>query len=155
MKKIDLGQAFQILGNVGVVLGILLLVYELDQNRDMMVAQTRNSIAQSNATLLHNEALSGEIIEISDKAFAGQSLTPLEEGRFILNWQAYFELWENIFFQYQNGLFSEEEYLARRQAWSRLFSHKAIRDLWCSRQRERAERFNADINDLLGEARCE
>ncbi len=155
MKKIELGQSFQILGNLGVIIGILLLVYELNQNRDLMVAQTRNSIAQSQAALIHNEALSEDMAGISRKAFAGKSLTPNEEGRFILNWTAYFGLWENIYFQYQNGLFSDEEYRARRQSWRRLFSEKPIRDLWCSRRTERAEQFNADINEFLGEDRCE
>ena len=46
MKKIDLGQALQILGTAGVILGIFLLVYELNQNRELMAAEIRNSIAQ-------------------------------------------------------------------------------------------------------------
>ncbi len=45
MKKLDLGQTTLMLGNLGVILGILLLVYELFQNRQTMEAQTRNSIA--------------------------------------------------------------------------------------------------------------
>ena len=46
MKKLDLGQIAHLLGNLGVIVGILLLVYELNQNRSMMPAQTRNSIAR-------------------------------------------------------------------------------------------------------------
>ncbi len=52
MKKIDLGQTIGVLANIGVIIGILLLVYELSQNRQMMKAQTRNEIAQSTYELL-------------------------------------------------------------------------------------------------------
>jgi len=47
MKKIDLGQTLTILANVGVLAGILLLVFELNQNREMMRAQTRSELASS------------------------------------------------------------------------------------------------------------
>ena len=46
MKRFEVGQALQLLGNFGVIVGILLLVYELNQNRDMMMAQTRNELSQ-------------------------------------------------------------------------------------------------------------
>jgi hypothetical protein len=39
MKKIDLGQTVAILANVGVLAGILLLVYELNQTRELAQAQ--------------------------------------------------------------------------------------------------------------------
>jgi hypothetical protein len=46
MKKIDVGQTLSIIGNVAVVTGILLLVFELNQNREMVMAQTRNEMSQ-------------------------------------------------------------------------------------------------------------
>jgi hypothetical protein len=45
MKKLDLAQTLQLVGNAGVIIGILLLVYELAQNREMMRAQTRNELS--------------------------------------------------------------------------------------------------------------
>jgi hypothetical protein len=38
--------------NVGVVLGLLLLIFQLHQNRSMMRAQTRNEMAMGIVTLL-------------------------------------------------------------------------------------------------------
>ena len=46
MRNIDLGQTAGILANLGVLVGILLLVYELSQTRDMTRAQTRNELSQ-------------------------------------------------------------------------------------------------------------
>lgn len=44
MKKLDMGQSLGILANVGVLFGILLLVYELNQNRQMMEAAVRRHV---------------------------------------------------------------------------------------------------------------
>jgi hypothetical protein len=45
MKKIDFGQTVSVVANIGVVIGIVLLVYELNQNRQMTAAQTRHEMA--------------------------------------------------------------------------------------------------------------
>ncbi len=38
--------------NIGIVIGLILLIVELDQNRDMMRAQTRNVVAAETINLL-------------------------------------------------------------------------------------------------------
>ena len=40
--------------NIGVLIGIVLVLVELDQNRDMMRAQTRNELAMGIVDLLRN-----------------------------------------------------------------------------------------------------
>ena len=83
MKKIDVGQTLQIVGNFGVILGILLLVYELNQNRDMTAAQIRNSIAQATAALIRDEAQNAEVLDVSLRGIAGEPLTPLEQEQLV------------------------------------------------------------------------
>jgi len=51
MKKIDLGQSLQIFANAGVILGIVFLVFELNQNQDIGRAQVRNEIARAEQEL--------------------------------------------------------------------------------------------------------
>ena len=46
MKRLDSGQTLQLSGNLGVIVGILLLVYELNQSRDMMMAQKRTDLSR-------------------------------------------------------------------------------------------------------------
>jgi len=57
MKKPDLGQTISILANIGVLIGILLLAYELRQNTEAIQATTIQSIAdqsiQSNLAGVH------------------------------------------------------------------------------------------------------
>jgi hypothetical protein len=47
MKKIDRDQTISLLANIGILIGILLLVFELNQNRVVIEAQTRSAITAS------------------------------------------------------------------------------------------------------------
>jgi hypothetical protein len=155
MKKIDVSQTLQILGNAGVLVGILLLVYELNQNRDMMAAGTRNEVAQTLATMLRDDSSDAKLRDIQIRFSAGEELTPVERLQVSLNWIAYFRLWENMHYQYRNGLFDNEEYLAEQEAWRRNLADPAIREVWCSRQDEVSRQFADEIDRLLGDAPCE
>jgi len=56
LKKLDVGQTLQLVGNAGVIFGILLLVYELNQNRAMMQAQMRSNISDTLVDILVQQA---------------------------------------------------------------------------------------------------
>lgn len=156
MGKLSLSNLLQISGNVAVLAGILLLVYELNQNRVMMAAEIRNSMAQAAATLIQNEAHNPQVLEITVRGIAGEPLTALEKEQFSLIWISYFQLWENIHYQYRNGLFDASEYQGQRESWRRLLSQPGIQALWCSpRGRgERSTNFSAEIDQLLGDSGC-
>jgi hypothetical protein len=47
MKKIDLNQGVNTLANLGVIAGIVFLALEINQNSEMMRAQTRNEVANA------------------------------------------------------------------------------------------------------------
>ncbi len=83
MKKPDVGQTFGILANVGVVVGILLLVYELSLNRQMMRAQTRHDLAQGIVSQITLLATDGELAELIAKVNSGAGdVTEIERNRF-------------------------------------------------------------------------
>ena len=150
MKKIDLGQTLRLLGNAGVIVGILLLVYELDQNRQMMEAQTRNAIAETIVTLLTLEASTPEITEMQVKRAAGEPLTPAEEFIFRRLQQAYWRYRENVYYQYRRGLFEESEYLGQREVWLRILNTDEMsRSVWCGRPSEQSAAFTAEIDELM------
>ncbi len=154
MKKIDLGQILQLLGNVGVIVGILLLVYELNQNRDLMEAQTRNAIAETIVQILIDEANNLELGQAQLKIESGESLSPLEERQVGLNQVARFRYWENVYYQYRQGLFDDNEYIGQRESWRRILSDARVREHWCRRANLHSEQFLAEINALLGETGC-
>ena len=115
MKKIDLGQSVSVLANVGVLIGILLLAYELNQNRDMMRSQARNAIADTLVNILYQRATSPYLAEILAKLEAGEQLTAVETIRFLEMQAAEWRYRENVNYQYRNDLYDEGEYLAQRR----------------------------------------
>jgi len=132
MRRINLGQTVTILANLGVLVGILLLVYELNQNREMMRSQTRDSIAEMLINLLALEASDPRISEIYVKRASGEPLTPVEADRFQTIQWAYWRYRENVHYQYRNGLYEEEEYLALRAVWLRdLDTDELVRSIFC------------------------
>ena len=81
MKKLELGQTLQLLGNLGVIVGILLLVYELNQNRHMMMAQTRNELAQGVTNILFELQNNTEMAEIAFRRDQGEDLSEFESAQ--------------------------------------------------------------------------
>lgn len=72
MKKLSLGESLQLLGNVGVIVGILLLAYELNQNREFARIQfsTSNNAAfqEFERAMLNPELASVWAIAATDSA---------------------------------------------------------------------------------------
>ena len=123
MKKIDLGQTIQIVANLGVIGGLVLLAIELGQNNELMAAQARFerlSVQTESATILaENPDLAGFLL----KANSGAELDPIEETRLDyylrrvftnMEW-AYRELPENLLPRERWKTITAEPY--RRKFW--------------------------------------
>lgn len=79
MKKIDLGQTITILANVGVIAGLLLLVFELRQNSEALGLQARlereNTLRQGLTRRLNNS----DLVRAAAKAIEQEELSLEEE----------------------------------------------------------------------------
>jgi hypothetical protein len=78
MKKIDLGQTMNTLANIGVILGIVFLAFELRQSQVVGRAQTRNEVSRAGMELNQFSATKeiGDIVLRSDR---GEELSELEQ----------------------------------------------------------------------------
>jgi hypothetical protein len=156
LKKIDFGQTLHLLGNLGVIVGILLLVYELNQNREMMKAQTRNEMSQGLIHLFLEFSNDTETASIWRRGRAGEDLTEDEQTRFSLMTFSELRHHENVHYQYRNGLYDQTEYLAQRKAWRGLvFNNKGLVEIYCSYRFSLSSEFVADVDELLTVNTCE
>jgi hypothetical protein len=71
--------------NFGVLFGIILLIVELDQNRDMIRAQTRNDISQQITEFLSQIANNSELSNIKRRAEAGRFYSNADDWSFYLS----------------------------------------------------------------------
>ena len=115
MKQPDLSATIGVLANVGVLAGVLLLVYELNQSRSAMEAQTRSDLSEQ-----------------------------------VMNMIVEFRYHENAFYQYEQGLYEEPEYLAQRETWKNLvYSQPHKVNVWCSVRSGFSPRFVAEIESTV------
>jgi hypothetical protein len=149
MKKIDLGQTLQILGNVGVIVGILLLVYELNQNRQMMQAQTRNELSQTIVNQFFDSAGNESLADIVHRGQSGNLESEVEQRRYEWFLFSRFRYWENVHYQYRLGLYDEDEFSAQIQAFLPTFRRSGVSELWKSIKPAYSQDFVAAVDEML------
>ncbi len=156
MKKIGFGQTVGILANCGVLAGILLLAYELNQNRQMMEAQTRTALAQGIIDILTSHSSDEATSTLIRRGDADDNLSADEQVRYRRFVIAQFRYHENVHYQYRIGLYDEAEYLAHRATWQNVvFSQPGIVDIFCSTRGNLSPAFVAEIEGLLTTYTCD
>ncbi len=149
MKKIDLGQTIGLFANLGVLVGILLLVYELNQNREMMKAQTRHEMSQGIVDLLLTEATNPELNRILNRGLSGEEITGAELERLEIMMSAYFRYWEDVHYQYRAGLYDDSEFSRQKQSWAYLLTSRSTLEYWCGVRDRHSEAFVMEMDSLL------
>ena len=155
MKLDRANQLLQVAANLGVILSITFLAFELGQNRDMMRAQTRNELAQGIIELLVVQATDGELLNILRRGNAGEELSEDEQGRFNTMQNAFFRYWENMHYQYRNGLYDEIEFATQIEAIRGFLSGSAgTMNYWCRVRSIYSPEFADEIDGLLTTFTC-
>ena len=116
MDKDKLNQILSLSGNAAVLLGIVVLIYELQQNNVIAKAQMRSEISQSAINNI-GMAQTPEGMAISEKLQLGEGLTPGERTWVSSGYRKEFRAWENVHYQYRVGLYEENEMDSYRVFW--------------------------------------
>jgi hypothetical protein len=156
MKNNNLGQTANAIANVGVIVGILLLVFELSQNRDMMRAQTRNEISRGVVELLGSPSTNIELADAWSKIRQGDPITPAQGVMLETFSESVFRYWENVHYQYRQGLYEEEEFSKHLDTMIELTTNdEALKSWWCRRQSLYSRPFVDSLNGQLDRQLCE
>ena len=142
--------------NLGVLIGIVLLVIELQQNREMMRAQTRNEIAQGALSLLSLTANDQNLADIIVRSNNGDELTPSERFMYISRSESVFRHFENAHYQYRHGMFDEVEYQKQLYTQKLVISRNpGLIRYWCSFRSMYSTPFALEIDTLLEKDACD
>jgi hypothetical protein len=141
--------------NLGVLVGIALLVFELNQNREMVKAQTRHDISTEYSSFLTDTAYSPETVDIILRKVAGAETTPQEDLQYQFRLIAWFEIASNVHYQYRQGLYDESEWSAITARW-RGFANASpsVAEHWCRFRSQQTLEFQAAINPLFQKLDC-
>jgi hypothetical protein len=154
MKKLDVGQTVNTVANIGVIVGILLLVFELTQNRDMMRAQIRNEIATSLSGALP-AATDAELADALVRSDNGDELTGAESYRASLANEILFRYWENAYYQYEQRLYDEIEFSGHRGSIAASINGRPrLARFWCLNRAYYSPPFGEFIDSILPSDSC-
>jgi hypothetical protein len=144
------GRWVTVVANLGVLAGLLLLVAELRQNRDLMRAQIRHEL--STVLVEHQTAIAQDpqLVSAIRRGDAGEELSPDEAYQVLLRNNALIRYWENVHYQYREGLYDEAEFLSHRDAWARYMANSppAV-SFWCSWRDAHSPEFRAELDGVL------
>ncbi|MEZ4584818.1 MAG: hypothetical protein R2909_00250 [Gemmatimonadales bacterium] len=141
--------------NVGALLGLLLVALELRQNRELTRAQIRHDLAMGIVELLHVPAGNLQLAGVLQRAAVGEPLTADERFQFRLRSNALLRYWEDVHYQYRQGLYDEVEFLKQQDAWrAALEGSKGFTDYWCEVRSVYSPLFMEAVDELLAPGRC-
>ncbi len=124
----------------------------VDQAERVSRAQVRNSITeqivQINALTLSQPAL----LAVQGKSTRNESLDESEEDQMRVLAFMWFRHWENVHYQYRQGLYDESEYRAQREIWRIRLRESVWRDVWASRSQAFSPPFAKEIDEIIAES---
>ena len=155
MDTARLNQWLTLGANLAVLVGILLLVAELAQNRELMRAQMRTELSNGIIEILGFTATNPVLAEIVQRADNGEELTHSELLQYRHRVYGLFRYLENLHYQYRIGLFEEQEYSSQKLAWAAYLNNSnAAATEWCRLRPSVSPKFRKEVDAVLERHRC-
>ena len=139
--------------NLGVLVGIILILIELNQNATMMRGQTRNDVSVELIDLMSQVVTNPQLASLIHKVSNGEVLTAEESIQFQHREIAMFRYFENVHYQYRQGLYDESEFSTQREAWKRYWTPARV-SFWCEYRATVSPDFRAEMDSLHGVVHC-
>ena len=142
--------------NIGVLVGIVLLIFEIDQNRQAIRAQTRNDIAQGAIGVISLSIENPHLADILVRSNRGEELS--ESDKYMLNSRSetIFRYWENVNYQYRLGTYDEGEYSRHMVTMKVIAINTAsLREYWCENASMFSEEYEKAANEIFGGEFCQ
>lgn len=141
--------------NIGALIGLLLVVFQLRQNRDLMRAQIRHELSMGIVDLLMEPASNAQLASILLRAEQGDTLQPEEEFQFRLRSNALLRYWEDVHYQYRQGLYDMVEFTQQKRAWAGALQRSiGLVQYWCEVRTLYSPQFAAEIDSLVPKGAC-
>jgi hypothetical protein len=152
MKLDDVNRWMSLLASLGVIAGLLLLAFELQQNRQMVRAQTRNDIALGIMDMMFVTASNPQLNSVMRRGNAGEELTPDENEQYRQMMVARLRYYENVYYQYTQGLYDRSQFDKQKAAW-KAYAERSPGSLaiWCAQRANYSEDFVREWEALIAD----
>ena len=155
MSRIRLGRWLSLGANIGALVGLMLIVLQLQQSRELMRAQTRHDLAAGIVELLSAPAGNAQLAGVLRRGALGEELTDDEQYQFRLRTNALLRYWEDVHYQYRQGLYDEVEFSSQKAAWrNALATSVGLQAYWCEVRELYSPKFMAEMDALMESGSC-
>ena len=154
MKISAINESVSLIANIGVIASIVFLGLEMQQNTAMMQSQTRNSIVENQLSFYERAIENNDFAEVIADKRSDSNVYPIgspESFHYTLFIASQQRMWENEFYQYQIGLFDQDEFEARTNLWKREISVPANLQAWRRAEDSYAPDFRSYLNGMISE----
>lgn len=137
------------LGTLAVAISLIYVGIQIRQNTKVARSAARQAITElfidSNKDLVGDSSLAGAFI----RDLKGQELDEVERLRIFS--RAYLALrnWENIHYQYRNGMLTKDEWQGFRLNLGAVFEWQTVRTVWEKEKQFFSEEFQHEIDGIL------
>jgi hypothetical protein len=156
MSKERLIESIALGANCVTILGLIMVIVQLQQNRALMRAQVRHELATTIVDLLNTSANNSQLASVLRRGSLGEELTADEQFQFRLRSNALLRYWEDVHYQYRLGLYDEVEYSRQKAAWKATFASSiGFVSYWCEVRTLYSPLFASEIDGLLPPQSCQ
>jgi hypothetical protein len=156
MSKERLIQWIALVANCVTILGLVLVIVQLQQNRILMRAQVRHELAGTIVDLLNSTANNSQLASVVRRGGIGEQLTDDEQFQFRLRSNALLRYWEDVHYQHRLGLYDDVEYSRQKEAWKTTFANSVgLVSYWCEVRPLYSPLFASEIDGLLPPHSCQ
>jgi hypothetical protein len=152
MKPTNWKDTAELVGIVAIVLGLILVAYELRQNTKMMQAQTRTQITEEVVELFSVNMNDRDYANVLVRGNNLEELSAVEQYQYYRHRSAWANYWVNVAYQHKMGMYDEAEFLQQMTNIRRdMEIFPGLKVHWCAwRNRASRELIEALEGDLSG-----
>jgi len=139
--------------NVGILVGIAVLIIEINQNTQAMSTASRDELVAHTLSFFE-QGMDNQVIALAEyKRRSGTELDGFERSQLWLYQYYSTRIFENIYIQHQRGLFSDEEWAKYRRILKGIFGSNEIAvEMWNRTNGHWADDFHQEVAILLTES---
>lgn len=142
----------EVVGVIAIVVSLIYVAVQIRQSTKVARAATRQAIADSTESLGSDLINDGGMAEIFVKHINGEELSAVESLRLQARCYRDMQHWENIFYQFNEGLVSLDQWSGFRKNLAALMEIDAYREYWDHEASHYSDSFQAEMMTIVGQS---
>jgi hypothetical protein len=139
----------EVIGVIAIVVSLIYVSAQIRQNTKVARAATRQAIADSTASLGNDILGDREIAEIFVKHINGEELSAVEHLRLQARCFRDMQHWENIYYQFNEGMVSKDQWAGFRKNLVELLGIRAYREYWEHEANHYSDQFQSEMSSVI------